>query len=214
MIPEQIFGAPFGGDTSLFRKSQVMNKKVGIREAFHFEDEKKQVPSWNARNRTSSNWKRVIEVAELPIFFFLELLANTQSIFKKIHLSPKKWKSCGWGFKGVWGLFHKTVHLTSCMRFLTRWAPSLVINGVILTINGLIHVSHWVLFQPLTSGAMNQNTLASKPVILGGLPHLSWNPPTSTLPTGDTRHDPKHAAASPTTPGKRPSGDFSVPAFD
>ena len=39
-IPEQIFGAPFGGDTSLFWKSQVMNKKVGIREAFHFEDEK------------------------------------------------------------------------------------------------------------------------------------------------------------------------------
>lgn len=38
--PRADFGAPFGGDTSLFRKSQVMNKKVGIREAFHFEDEK------------------------------------------------------------------------------------------------------------------------------------------------------------------------------
>ena len=136
-----------------------MNKKVGIREAFHFEDEKKQVPSWNARNRTSSNRKRVIEVAELPIFSFLELLANTQSIFKKIHLSPKKCqKSCGWGFKGGWGYFHKTVHLTSCMRFLTRWAPSLVINGAILTINGLIHVSHWVIVELWTKHPSFQKT--------------------------------------------------------
>ena len=98
------------------------------------------------------NRKRVIEVAELPIFSFLELLANTPKAFFKNPPVP-----CGWGFKGVWGLFHKTVHLTSCMRVLTRWAPSLVINGVILTINGLIHVSHWWLFHPLTSLAMNKN---------------------------------------------------------
>lgn len=77
------FGAPFWGDTSLFRKSQVMNKKVRIREAFHFEDEKKQVPSWNARNRTSSNWKRVIEVAELPNFSFWNCLQTPKAFSKK-----------------------------------------------------------------------------------------------------------------------------------
>ena len=76
---------------------------------------------------------------------------------------------------------------------------------------------------PPNKWSYEQNTLqvASKPVIFGGLPHLSWNPqtnlpkPTKTLPTGETRptQNTKTRSNQP-RPGKRPSGDFSVPAFD
>ena len=70
-------------------------------------------------------------------------------------------------------------------------------------------MSHWWLFHPLTKWSYEQNTLASK---TGGLPTFLEipKPPWQQycpLPTGDTPHNPPR-------PGKRPSGDFSVPAFD
>lgn len=49
----RLWGTVWGG-YKCFPEVPGDEQKVGIREAFHFEDEKKQVPSWNARNRTSS----------------------------------------------------------------------------------------------------------------------------------------------------------------